>query len=201
MPDATSFVLATLPPPPARVLEVGCGEGELARELDAAGYHVLAVDPRAPEGPLFRRIGVEDLPEVEPFEAVVARYALHHVASLDAALDRIAGLLRPGGRLVIEEFGWDRVDRSTAGWYARYGSGQSADAALRDWRAEHDGLHTYASMRPALDRRYVEQVFEWRPYLYTCLDRDDLESVESEAIRGDEINAVGFRYVGLVGDD
>jgi 2-polyprenyl-3-methyl-5-hydroxy-6-metoxy-1,4-benzoquinol methylase len=32
-----AFVREQLPPPSASVLEVGCGDGELARELDAAG--------------------------------------------------------------------------------------------------------------------------------------------------------------------
>ena len=50
------FVLTQLPPPPARVLEVGCGdEGGVAYALDAAGYDVLGIDPHAPDGPLFRR--------------------------------------------------------------------------------------------------------------------------------------------------
>src|SRR5438445_12713907 len=50
--DLVSFVLAALPPPRARVLEVGCGAGALARAVDNAGYRVLAIDPEAPEGPI-----------------------------------------------------------------------------------------------------------------------------------------------------
>jgi 2-polyprenyl-3-methyl-5-hydroxy-6-metoxy-1,4-benzoquinol methylase len=39
------FVLGALPSPPARVLEVGAGGGELAADLRDAGYDVLAIDP------------------------------------------------------------------------------------------------------------------------------------------------------------
>src|SRR5687768_9945052 len=80
----TAFVLSQLPPPPRRVLEVGCGRGELALALDAAGYEVVAVDPDAPEGPIFRRTTIEELDEPGPFDAIVAAFSLHHVHDLDA---------------------------------------------------------------------------------------------------------------------
>src|SRR3712207_7759132 len=50
------FVLAQIGDPPARVLEVGCGEGELARTLARAGHSVTPIDSRAPEGPIFQRV-------------------------------------------------------------------------------------------------------------------------------------------------
>jgi len=42
-----AFVRGALPPPPARVLEVGAGSGELAAALREAGYDVVAIDPAA----------------------------------------------------------------------------------------------------------------------------------------------------------
>jgi len=38
------FVLDQIGDPPARVLEVGCGKGNLAVALDRAGYSVTAID-------------------------------------------------------------------------------------------------------------------------------------------------------------
>ncbi len=43
-------------PPGTRVLEVGCGEGRLAAALADAGYEVIAIDPRAPVGHIFRQV-------------------------------------------------------------------------------------------------------------------------------------------------
>lgn len=43
-------MLAHLPPVPSSLLEVGCGTGELALALSAAGYRVVAIDPDAPNG-------------------------------------------------------------------------------------------------------------------------------------------------------
>jgi SAM-dependent methyltransferase len=185
-----------LPPPPARVLEVGCGAGDLARGLDAARYDVVAVDPAAPAGRIFRRTTLEALEETGPFDAAVAAYSLHHLHDLDVALDRLAALLADGGRLVLAEFGWDRVDLATAEWYAGV-QGRPAGIVHEEWRDEHAGLHRYDEMRRALDARFEERHFEWRPYLSRCLERDDLEAEERRAIERGAIQAVGFRYVGV----
>ena len=56
--DLLAFVRASLPTPPARVLEVGAGGGELAAVLTEAGYEVTAVDPAAPSEKGPRAVGV-----------------------------------------------------------------------------------------------------------------------------------------------
>jgi precorrin-6B methylase 2 len=43
--ELRAFIRANLPQPPARVLEVGAGSGELACALRADAYDVLAIDP------------------------------------------------------------------------------------------------------------------------------------------------------------
>src|SRR5215208_7998045 len=115
----TNFVLRYLPPPPARVLEIGCGPvGDLTSAIAAAGYDIVAVDPVAPEGPFFRRIPFEDFTEPGPFDAVVASLAMHHIADLTRTAAAIVDLLVPGGRFILEE--WDRerlLDDVTARWY------------------------------------------------------------------------------------
>ena len=104
------FASEQLPAPPARVLEVGCGQGELTTTLAVAGYDVLGIDPLAPQGERFRRILLEDLqPEDGPYDAVVASHSLHHIRDLDHALDRIVGRAdlkaeRRDGRLVVRAF-------------------------------------------------------------------------------------------------
>jgi SAM-dependent methyltransferase len=94
---------------PARVLEVGCGWGELAErmanELDA---DVVAVDqsPRmvelTRERGIAARVGdVQELPfPDESFDVAVAAWMLYHVPDLDLALSELARVLRPGGTLV-----------------------------------------------------------------------------------------------------
>src|SRR4029453_6755835 len=112
-----AFVQEHLQAAPARVLEVGCGRGDLARALTHAGHRVVAIDPDAPDGDLFRHPALEDCPERQPFDAVVASLALHPVADLARAFDKIAALLRPRGRLIVNEHPIDRLDQPTARWY------------------------------------------------------------------------------------
>ena len=101
MPPFEDFLRAHLPAPPARVLEVGCGSGELTTALAVAGYEVLGIDPLAPQGERFRRLKLEDLEEEHTWDAVVAARSLHPIRDLDDALDKVVRLLVPGGVLVL----------------------------------------------------------------------------------------------------
>ncbi|MDQ4029886.1 MAG: class I SAM-dependent methyltransferase [Actinomycetota bacterium] len=206
--DVIEFVRSQLPGPPARILEIGCGEGELARALADAGWDVLAIDPAAPDGPIFRRLKLEDVDEPESFDAVVAARSLHHVTDLEAGLDRVRDLLRPRGVLVLDEFAWDRLDRATADWFhgqqrALMAAGRlpeapaTIDDCCREWQAEHVGLHGYEAMRAALHERFRERSFEWMPYLYRYLGGVAGEELERTLIEAGAIQATGFRYVGV----
>jgi SAM-dependent methyltransferase len=145
VPALKEFVLSQLAPPPARVLEVGCGEGELARAVAEAGYDVVAIDPDAPEGPIFRRTTIEEFDDPGSFDAVIASRSLHHVHDLGGALDKLVRLVR--GPLILNEFAWNRREPLTP-----------------EWEQEHEGLHGYGAMRAELDARFEERFFEWRPY-------------------------------------
>jgi SAM-dependent methyltransferase len=200
------FVLARLPAG-GRVLEMGCGDGELALVLADRGYDVLAIDPVAPDGPIFRRVALEELDDPGPFAAVVASRSLHHVGDLGAALDKIAALLAPGGVLLLDEFAPDRLDDPTTDWW--YGQrralaaarGKGAPASLDAFRAEqareHEGLHGYATIRPALDARFEERAFSWEPYLYRELDGVATRELERALIDAGAIQATGYRYAGV----
>jgi SAM-dependent methyltransferase len=137
------------------VLEVGCGDGALARRLAADGYEVVAVDPDAPDGRIFRRTTIEAFEEPGPFDAVVASLSLHHVQNLGGVLDKLVRLSL--GPLVVNEFAWDRYEPITP-----------------EWEEEHEGLHTYGVMRAELDARFEERFFEWRPY---PVDGEDVQGL------------------------
>jgi 2-polyprenyl-3-methyl-5-hydroxy-6-metoxy-1,4-benzoquinol methylase len=110
------YVLGNLPDRPARVLEVGCGGGELAVAMDRASHQVTAVDPEAPEGPIFRRTTIEELQDAGPFDAVVASLALHHFADPGKVLDKCVRLLTPDGRVIVVEYARERFDDTAARW-------------------------------------------------------------------------------------
>ncbi len=118
-PDARDLVFEAVAEfGPRRILEVGCGEGELAermsRELDVA---VVAIDQSERMVELTRARGVEahvrdvqDLGFADgSFDCAVAAWVLFHPADLDRALAELARVLRPGGRLVAATNGPDHV--------------------------------------------------------------------------------------------
>jgi SAM-dependent methyltransferase len=200
--DFTEFALSQLPKPPGRVLEVGCGyEGGVAPGLSAAGYDVLAIDPDAPEGPLYRRITLEELDDPGPFDAVVAGRVLHHVNPLAPALNKLAGL---APLLVLDEFAWNHMDEPTIDWYhaqhrllVAAGRELKGPSDLNEWRQRHSDLHAYETLRAALDARFDERYFEWRPYFYLWLEGPATEALERGLIAAGAIRPIGFRYTGV----
>jgi SAM-dependent methyltransferase len=108
--DARAFALEAIAAArPRRVLEVGGGEGELAEliatQLDA---EVVGVDQSERMVELQRSRGIDarvgdaqQLPFADgEFDVVVAAWMLYHVENLDATLDELARVLKPGGVLV-----------------------------------------------------------------------------------------------------
>jgi SAM-dependent methyltransferase len=103
---------------PRRILEVGCGPGELAERLAAElRAEVVAVDvsPRMVE--LARQRGVDarlgdvqKLPFADgEFECAVAAWMLYHVRDLDLGVSELRRVLAPAGRLVAVTNGLDHM--------------------------------------------------------------------------------------------
>ncbi len=112
-------VLALLPPPPARLLDLGCGTGWTSVFFARAGYEVVGVDispdmiahaeanrERAGvEGLDFAVCDYESLPFDGEFNGAVFYDALHHAVDEAAAVRGAYRALRPGGVCVTSEPG------------------------------------------------------------------------------------------------
>ncbi len=98
-----------------RVLDVGAGEGQVARALGGAGAEVTGVDPiraqvaeaahrSAAAGltPRYVQAEAARLPvATASFDAVVACLVFEHIDDVDRAIDEVARVLRPGGRFLL----------------------------------------------------------------------------------------------------
>jgi SAM-dependent methyltransferase len=121
-------LFSLLPPPPARVLDCGCGTGWLAYFLAQRGYDVVAVDVSADAvtlartHPLFREGGSpqflvadsEALTFASEFDAVVFFDSLHHTLDERKALAGAFRALRLGGVCVVLEPGRGHARKSRA---------------------------------------------------------------------------------------
>jgi 2-polyprenyl-3-methyl-5-hydroxy-6-metoxy-1,4-benzoquinol methylase len=104
-----------------RILDVGCGEGILTRELREVASTVVGIDLDTQSLQLALGAGGDGIHYVrgdllsapfvpESFDAVVCVATLHHVDAA-AGLSALAGQLRPGGRLIIIGLARTRLPR------------------------------------------------------------------------------------------
>ena len=200
MTEPLAFVRANLPAPPARVLEIGAGDGVLAAALAGAGYDVLAIDPD-PRGPDVRGVALRDLDEPPTsFRAAVAITSLHHVEPLAESLDHLAELLAPGAVLVVDEFDVAAFDERAAAWWLRQRKelGAEEQPTAEQLVAEHRAhLHSLEQVVAALERRFRVGLPLYGPYLYRWNLGGELRDDEEQAIVRGEIPAVGARLLAL----
>lgn len=104
------------PRPGERVLDLGCGDGVLTREIVGRGAQVVGVDASADMVRVARQRGVDArvmdgraLVFDAEFDAVFTNAALHWMPEVDAVLDGVARALRPAGRFVGELGGHGNV--------------------------------------------------------------------------------------------
>jgi SAM-dependent methyltransferase len=104
--------------PPARLLDVGAGRGDLAVVLQERGWQVTGLEPSAEACEEGRRRGVRMVEgtlataELEGgFDAIVFQHSLEHVVEPSEDLTRARELLRDGGLVLVSvpNFGcWQR---------------------------------------------------------------------------------------------
>ena len=106
--------------PGERILDAGCGAGQLTSEIAAAAASVLGIDA----APSMVAQARQNFPKLDfaladlttfhtdkPFDAVFSNAVLHWVRPPQEAANRLAAALRLGGRLVVEFGGHGNVAR------------------------------------------------------------------------------------------
>lgn len=154
-------MLAMLAPQPGeRILDAGCGTGQLTAEIAAAGADVLGVDSSPamveqarrnfPEIP-FELQDLRALPYRAEFDAVFSNAALHWVQPAEDAAASIARALKPGGRFVAEFGGRGNVQTIIeAAWNALEQMGLSS-GRVNPWFFPSIGEYTALLERHGLE--------------------------------------------------
>ncbi|MGZ4173168.1 MAG: class I SAM-dependent methyltransferase [Solirubrobacteraceae bacterium] len=110
---------------PGRLLDIGCGRGDLAASWIDAGWEVLGVEPSGEAADAARRRGADVLGgtlatvqlEPETIDAAVFRHSLEHVIDPRHDLERVRRALRPEGRLAVIVPNWGSWQRRAFGEY------------------------------------------------------------------------------------
>lgn len=206
--DTYQFVKAMISHPAQKILEIGCGNGYLALELARDGHEVIGLDrsndiievaerTRAahPDTPGFGKLmylcidfGIWQEADAS-FDVVVINRTLHHLTELQPMLAKVKRLLTSGGRIICQDYAYDRLNNQTASWMysmqrllfltgladedpATTDDDEQAIEAVRDaWfkRSEDHHLNRHEDMFLTLRAMFPEQFSAWVPYLFVYI--------------------------------
>jgi SAM-dependent methyltransferase len=196
--EVEGWVRAHLPPAPARVLEVGAGDGELAGGLSAIGYDVSAIDPKS-DSPGVAPVALIDLPVPDaPFEAAVAVVSLHHVEPLEESVERLAAVMAARAPLLVDEFDVSALDERAAAWWLAQRRARGAEEEetppelLETMLAK---VHSLELLVRVLSRHFDVGPVERGTYLYRWKLDESLRPAEEALVARGELPQTGVRLV------
>jgi SAM-dependent methyltransferase len=229
------FVQRSLPLGCRRVLEVGAGTGELAARLMGDGLDVVALDVDPGAVAIAQDLGVDarvarwPMSLDEQFDVVLFTRSLHHIHPLAESVGAAAACLASRGRVVVEDFAFEAVDRRTLAWFTNAirllresgllpGDNEllndllETDGSPAAWEKYHDhDLHRAAAMGTELRRVLTDVAIGTAPYMFRYLGAAMANAPEREAlvralaeqetklIADGAITALGWRLCGNVG--
>ena len=181
--------------PGSQILEVGCGDGEVALALSHNGYDVTALDSEPERVRKARELGVRSFVaswpdfDIVPVDAIVFARSLHHMNPLSDAIARVGTLLKPDGLLLIEDFAVEAINEQTLNWLRQclrsepftsviYPEPESfvsdllvADNIVRLWHDHHaaHGVHPFGLIHQLVVDRFWHCHLQSVPYLYRYL--------------------------------
>lgn len=94
-------------PRSARILDYGCGGGELANAIRTQGFSNVAAADVQQSAPSSLRQGIEYIPvehldDAGKFDLIILRHVIEHLESPLETLKRLRVALAPGGRVLLE---------------------------------------------------------------------------------------------------
>ena len=166
---AVAQEITTRVPAGSKLLEIGPGEGHLSRLLWTMGYHVTAVDleQRSTLPTIVTDFQAWEAKDMR-FACIVASLVLHHLPNLQAILRKMHRLLEPQGVVVIDDYGWERLEANQA----RAQWSDTWEAEMRVWRAERKHLHRSDVMLETLRSHFEEVAYRDHAYFADGLGSD-----------------------------
>ena len=156
---STALLLSRLPPPPARLLEVGIGLGATLDRLTRMGYAAEGLTPDAVQAAAARArfgdgIRVHTVPleyfeasSTEPYDAVLFQESSQYIES-DALFRKVRAITGPGARVVVlDEFAVRPVEKPGA----LHRLDRFLDAARREELRLEEDLDVSRQAMPTID--------------------------------------------------
>ena len=203
--ETARIIASILPDKDARIIDVGCANGGLLKEVYSLGYpHLLGVDPAeicieqtCSLYGIDARIGtLSNLPvDIGHFDLVILSHVLEHIQDLHQAILQVSNLVSEGGKVYVE------VPDAT-----RYADHISAP--YQDFNTEHinhfsikaiHNLFGKINFAPVQDAKRIIAINDNidYPVIHTVLKRG---SVEKSILYDKELNENISRYISLSQD-
>jgi ubiquinone/menaquinone biosynthesis C-methylase UbiE len=227
--ETVAFMTQHLPRS-AQLIEVGCGKGYVAHALQDRGYRVVGLDADSETVATAKELGAPVIqatwPEFEsaPVDAIAFTRSLHHIGDLQQAVKKARYILKPQGRLLVEDFAFEAADEATIAWFIDVVRNQalviasasdfmseliaSKDPVETWWQHHSDEVHSAEAMKCCIAEHFNIEEASSVPYLYRYLiptlpvTSDAAASLrlvlrdEAQRGRAGHISLIGRRIIG-----
>lgn len=192
--QATLEYVSAFAPTSATILEIGCGNGDVAAALKARGFALTGIDADAAAVEATAAKGVPTIagewPDVftPPVDVVLFTRSLHHIRDLSEGLNAAQKVLRGPRLLLVEDFDFTSPDPATIRWLVARVREAAAKSLLQNnqdefaarmtsasnpmtaWHENHDhDLHSADKIAVAVAEGFSIVRTEDVPYLYRYL--------------------------------
>ncbi|NGQ93537.1 methyltransferase domain-containing protein [Rhodobacter sp. HX-7-19] len=161
-------------PPKSRILDLGCGLGFVAAELEKLGHQVVGIDlkdVRAVKSFGFLRASAYDLPFADDsFDICLAHTALHHMDHPDRAIRearRVARLLIIGEEIRTRGFNWWLLRNYDRAVNLSFSGHPHSNRTHEEWSA------SFRENNLKIDQLVESRVFGFIHQVVYVLSRDD----------------------------
>ncbi len=160
----------------------------------------------------------------EGFDVVLFTRSLHHIERLGEAVEKASSAVKPGGRIMVEDFAFHEADHNTVCWFRalleqlhdqqRLAVDESSFASrilratdpIGAWHHGSDHIHPALQQHTALRDYFRIDHVAAAPYLYRYLapllrepTPESLDAIVAEECRAaalGQLTLIGRRYVG-----
>jgi SAM-dependent methyltransferase len=156
----------------ARLLDVGCGKGRVARAFARRGASVTAIDKsqESVDWAVASGIAASTTDFIEfaggPFDIILFSRSLHHIEPLDAAVDKLFQLLDKGGVAVVEDFAVEKCTRNEAKWRYDVSALLEAAGVYSEWENKHNHGCDEHKQRHEEHNKPLDPMERWHKHYY-----------------------------------
>ena len=178
--------------PGGHILEVGCGDGEVAGALLHRGFDVTAIDADPERVAKAQKRGVRAVTaswpdfDITAVDAIVFTRSLHHMSRLADSIEAAGSVLAPNGLLLVDDFAVESATEETLNWFRNLIGTEpfrsvakphpdsfveqllASDSPMETFREHHTAheVHPFDLMHRLIRERFPNCSVQSVPYLY-----------------------------------